>query len=296
MTHTIRPGLVAGPHDLHRAIDDSAPYERLRLRPCSPTIGAEVHDVDLREPMDDALWTELDRALVEWKVLFFRDQDLTGAQHRDFASRWGTLEVHPFLASGDVPEVVRFDKGPDELGYENIWHSDVSWREVPSLGSVLRCLVPAELGGDTLWADMYEAYDGLDDTLKDAIDGLVAIHDFSASFGLALEPDRLAEMRREYPPARHPVVRTHPRTGRKLLYVNEIFTTEIVGMEPEAGRELIRTLAASARVPEYQCRFHWTAGSVAFWDNRCTQHYAVSDYFPQRRVMERATIVGDRPI
>ncbi len=295
MTYTIRSGLVAGPHDLHRTLDTPEVYERLQLRPYSPTIGAEVLDLDLREPLDDELWAELDRALLEWKVLFFRDQDLTGRQHRDFARRWGELEIHPFLVAGEVPEVVRFDKGPDELGYENIWHSDVSWREAPSLGSVLRCIVPAGIGGDTLWADMGAAYDGLDDALKERIDGLVAVHDFAASFGLALEPERLAEMRTEYPPARHPVVRTHPQTGRKLLYVNEIFTTEIVGMELEEGRALIRTLAASARVPEYQCRFRWAAGSIAFWDNRCTQHYAVSDYFPQRRVMERATIVGDRP-
>jgi taurine dioxygenase len=295
MTFTIRDGLVAGPHDLRRSLDDQPPYERFSLRPCSPTIGAEVAGVDLREPLDDELFAELDRALLEWKVLFFRDQHLTGRQHRDFAGRWGELEVHPFLAEGEVPEVVRFDKGPDEAGYENIWHSDVSWRLVPSLGSVLRCIVPAELGGDTLWADMYEAYDGLDDEVKERIDGLVAVHDFAASFGLALDPDRLAEMREQHPPAHHPVVRTHPRTGRKLLYVNEIFTTEIVGMAPDEGRALIRELAQTARVPEYQCRFTWTAGAVAFWDNRCTQHYAVSDYAPQRRVMERATIIGDRP-
>lgn len=296
MTYVVRPGLVAGPHKLHRTVREPEPYQRLRLRPCSPTIGAEVLDLDLRDTLDEGMWDELDRALLEWKVLFFRDQQITGEQHRDFARRWGPLEVHPFLASGEVPEVVRFDKGADEVGYENIWHSDVSWRLEPSLGSVLRCLVPASLGGDTLFADMYEAYDGLDDTTKERIDGLIAVHDFAASFGLRLEPDRLAEMREQYPPAFHPVVRTHPRTGRKLLYVNEIFTTEIVGMTADEGRALIRTLAATARVPEYQCRFQWTAGSVAFWDNRCTQHYAASDYFPQRRVMERATIVGERPV
>jgi taurine dioxygenase len=296
MSVTVRPGIVAGPYDLHRTVDEPRPYERLRLRPCSPTIGAEVLGLDLREPLAPETWTELNRALLEWKVLFFRDQDLTVEQHRDFAARWGPLEVHPFLPAGDVPEVVRFDKGPEDVGYENIWHSDVSWREVPSLGSVLRCVVPTELGGDTLWADMYEAYDGLDDETKERIDDLVAVHDFAASFGQALEPDQLAEMREQYPPAHHPVVRTHPETGRKLLYVNEIFVTGIVGMERDEARALLRTLAATARIPEYQCRFHWEPGSIAFWDNRCTQHYAVSDYFPQRRVMERATIVGDRPV
>jgi taurine dioxygenase len=203
--------------------------------------------------------------------------------------------VHPFLPAGEVPEVVRFDKGPNESGYENIWHSDVSWRLEPSLGSVLRCITPAQRGGDTLWADMYMAYQCLDDETKQRIESLRAVHDFTASFGLGMDADKLSEMREKYPPAEHPIVRTHPRTGRRLLYVNEVFTTHIVGLEADESAALLAHLSAQARIPEYQCRFRWEADSVAFWDNRCTQHYAVSDYAPQRRVMERATIIGDRP-
>lgn len=298
MTFTIRPGLVAGAYPIHRLADGAPakPYDRFDVRPLGPTIGAQIHGVDLGQPLDDDLFAELDRALLEWKVLFFRDQDITGDQHRDFARHWGELEVHPFLREGDVPEIVRFDKGPGETGYENIWHSDVSWRREPSLGSVLRCITPAALGGDTLWADMYLAYECLDDETKARIDGLTAVHDFAASFGLAMAPDELATMRQKYPPAEHPVVRTHPATGRKLLYVNEIFTTHIVGLHRDESDALLAHLTSRARTPEYQCRFRWEPGSAAFWDNRCTQHYAVSDYSPQRRVMERATIIGDRPV
>lgn len=297
MTFTIRPGLVAGARPLSRLGDDAQPvaYDRFEVRPAGPTIGAEICGVDIGAPVDDELFAQLDRALLEWKVLWFRDQDISGGEHRDFARRWGELEVHPFLPAGEVPEVVRFDKGPNESGYENIWHSDVSWRLEPSLGSVLRCITPAERGGDTLWADMYMAYQCLDDETKERIEDLRAVHDFTASFGLGMGADKLAEMREQYPPAEHPMVRTHPRTGRRLLYVNEVFTTHVVGLEAGESAALLAYLSAQARIPEYQCRFRWEANSVAFWDNRCTQHYAVSDYAPQRRVMERATIIGDRP-
>jgi taurine dioxygenase len=142
---------------------------------------------------------------------------------------------------------------------------------------------------------MYMAYQCLDDETKERIEDLRAVHDFTASFGLGMGADKLAEMREQYPPAEHPMVRTHPRTARRLLYVNEVFTTHVVGLEAGESAALLAYLSAQARIPEYQCRFRWEANSVAFWDNRCTQHYAVSDYAPQRRVMERATIIGDRP-
>ena len=197
MTFTIRPGLVAGARPLSRLGDDaqSVAYDRFEVRPAGPTIGAEICGVDIGAPVDDELFAQLDRALLEWKVLWFRDQDITGGQHRDFARRWGELEVHPFLPAGEVPEVVRFDKGLKESGYENIWHSDVSWRLEPSLGSVLRCITPAQRGGDTLWADMYMAYQCLDDETKERIEDFRAVHDFTASFGLGMGADKLAEMR-----------------------------------------------------------------------------------------------------
>jgi taurine dioxygenase len=287
----------AGPRALRRLADgtEPEPYTRFDVTQFSPTIGAEIGGVSLAEPLDDELFAELDRALLEWKVLFFRDQPITAAQHCDFAGRWGELEHHPFIPQGEVPEIVRFDRGTENQGYENIWHSDVSWREIPSLGSVLHAIAVPAVGGDTLWADMAAAYDGLPDEIKDRIEGLTAVHDWAHSFGLGMDPERIEQMRAQFPPVEHPVFRTHPQTGRRILYVNEIFVSHIVGLEPAESEALLTYLASRARIPEYQCRFRWTANAVAFWDNRATQHYAVSDYAPQRRVMERATIIGDRP-
>ena len=181
-----------------------------------------------------------------------------------------------------MPEVVRFDKGVDEKGYENIWHSDVSWREVPSLGSVLRAIeVPAVRRRHAVVRHV-RGLRGAPADVRDRIDGLDAVHDFSTSFGALMEPDALAEMQQRYPAVRHPIVRTHPDTGRRLLYVNGIFTTHIPDLDPAESDALLELLFAQARVPEYQCRFHWEAGSLAFWDNRSTQHYACSDYYPSR--------------
>jgi len=287
----------AGPRVLRRGPDtgDERPYDRFTVTPLTPLIGAEIGGVDLAADVDGPLLAELRRAFLEWKVLFFRGQAITVEDHCRFARLWGDLEVHPFLSEGDVPEIVRFEKGADAKGYENIWHSDVSWREVPSMASVLRALEVPSVGGDTLWADMGAAYDGLPDDVKDRIDGLTAVHDFTQSFGRSLSAERLAEMQAQHPAVEHPVVRVHPETGRRTLYVNSVFTSHIVGLDPEESDALLALLCEQALVPEYQCRFRWSAGSVAFWDNRATQHYAVSDYWPQRRVMERATIIGERP-
>ena len=268
-------------------------YDSFTVSPLTPTIGAEI-TIDLRA-VDEAIHHDLHQALLDWKVLFFRDQLLTVEQHRDFGARWGELEVHPFLPEGDVPEVVRFEKSDTSKGYENIWHSDVTWRQIPSMGSILRAREVPEVGGDTLWADMGAVYDGLPDETKTRIDGLTAIHDFALSFGLAYQGEELEKLREQYPPAEHPVVRTHPETGRKTLFVNEIFTSHIVGMDTDESDALLRELTKYSRIPEYQCRFRWSVDAIAFWDNRATQHYAVSDYWPARRVMERVTVIGDRP-
>jgi taurine dioxygenase len=177
-----------------------------------------------------------------------------------------------------------------------VWHSDVTWRLQPSLGSVLRAREVPDPGGDTLFCDMYAAYDGLQDDVRASLHGLRAVHDFTKTFGRALDPDALAQKQKEYPPAEHPVVRTHPETGRKALYVNAAFTSHIVGMARDDSRRLLDLLYRQATVPEYQCRFRWRPDSIAFWDNRAVQHYAVSDYWPRRRVMERVTIIGDTPV
>jgi taurine dioxygenase len=277
-----------------------APYTRFDVTPIAPIIGARIDGVSLAEPLDDATFAELNRALLEWKVLFFRGQDITPAQQVAFASNWGPLESHPFIGLRDdqrdeAPEVVRLAKGPEFGGYENGWHSDVTWREIPSLGSVLRAIEVPELGGDTLWSDMGAAYDCLPTSVRDLVDDLVAEHDWVPTFGAFMSHERIDDLRPDFPPAHHPVVRTHPETGRRTIYVNRTFTQHIVGVDAETSRELLEILYDQANFPEYQCRWHWQVGDVAFWDNRSTQHYASSDYFPQRRVMERITVIGDRP-
>jgi len=275
---------------------DALRFEHLALRPLAPVIGAEVSGVDLREPVAAPARAELERALEAWKVLFFRDQDLSREQHAAFASAFGPLEEHPFLPSPQgQPEVIRFEKDAERVGVENVWHSDVSWREIPSLGSVLRAREVPAIGGDTLWADMEAAYEGLSDELKARVEGRVAVHDFVNSFGRALPADQREAMRAKYPPAQHPIVRTHPKTGRRCLYVNAIFTSHVKDLPADESDDLLRRLFRQASVPEYQVRFRWTKDAVAFWDNRSAQHYAVYDYWPTARAMDRVTIVGDRP-
>lgn len=274
---------------------DQRAYERFDVIPQSPTIGAEIVGADLVD-LDDATFADIHRALLEFKVLFFRDCGLDHESHAALGARWGELESHPFLVNRvDQPVVVRFEKGADASGYENVWHSDVSWRAVPSLGSLLRAIEAPPVGGDTLWADMSAAYDCLPDDVKARIDGLTAVHDWIDTFGGSMPDDERQRLRSDFPPAEHPVVRTHPETGRKLLYVNAIFTTHIVGLDPAEGDRLLEYLCHQANYPEYQVRWNWTPGDLAIWDNRSTQHYASSDYAPQRRVMERITVIGDRP-
>ncbi|WP_248930403.1 TauD/TfdA dioxygenase family protein [Paenibacillus hamazuiensis] len=290
-------GLKSGPRHLSRLPEgvEAQPYELFTVKPLGVTIGAEIEGVDLRRPVTPELQKELNRALLEWKVLFFRNQHITSEQQRAFARLWGELETHPFLPQGDSDEVVRFAKNEQSVGRENSWHSDVSWRLTPALGAVLRLIEVPEAGGDTLWADMAAAYDNLPDDVKQRIDGLHAVHDFTHVFGVRLSPEELLAKQAEFPAAIHPVVRKHPETGRKTLYVNPNFTVRIVGLEPDESEKLLQYLFLQAQVPEYQVRFRWEANSVAFWDNRATQHYASSDYYPSRRIAERVAIVGDRP-
>ena len=272
----------------------------LEVRPLTPTIGAEIHGIDLRQPLDAVTLSEVRAALLDWKVLFFRDQDITTGQHLAFARNFGKLEVHPFAPEKPgYPEVLAITHDRERPGKENTWHSDVTWRLEPSLGSVLRALEVPEVGGDTLFADMYAAYEGLSDEVKTKIEGKSAIHDFE-NFRRGLRKNgkseaEIEEYNTKYPPAEHPVVRAHPETGRKGLYVNAAFTQYIVGMERAASDALLTHLYAQAAVPVYQCRFRWGVNSIAFWDNRASQHYAVSDYWPAVRRMERVTIVGDKP-
>ncbi len=272
----------------------------LSFSPLTPTIGAMVTGIDLSQALGAAEIAALRQALLDWKVLFFTDQDITTEQHLDFARRFGDLEVHPFAPQKPgYPEVLAITHDRERRGRENTWHSDVTWREKPSLGSILRAIELPPVGGDTLFADMAAAYDGLSDAVKDEIEGNVALHDFG-HFRAGLRKQGKSEeeieaFNKAYPPVEHPIVRTHPETGRKALYVNAAFTQHIVGIDPERSKALLAHLYAQAAIPEYQCRFRWTPGAMAFWDNRSSQHYAVSDYWPAVRRMERVTIIGDRP-
>lgn len=294
-------GHLPGPRQAPRvpADFDDRPYTRFTLEPVAPLIGADISGISLADPVDEELFDELNRALLEWKVLFFRGQDITPDQQRDFAANWGGLEAHPFIKElvdqPDQVEVVRLEKNEALSGYENAWHSDVTWRECPSLGSVLRAVEVPAVGGDTLWADMAAAYDNLTPQMKDFLDGKVAVHDWVPLFGRNMDEKTKAALREDFPQVEHPIVRTHPETGRKTLYVNRAFTQHVVGMEPDESEALLQFLYAQAAFPEYQCRIKWQPGDVVFWDNRSSQHYAASDYAPHRRVMERITVIGDRP-
>ncbi|MEU1472519.1 TauD/TfdA family dioxygenase [Streptomyces sp. NPDC005761] len=272
---------------------EAAQYRILGISPLTPHIGAEVSGVDLSRPLDEAVAEELRQALLEWKVIFFRGQPgLEPRHHLDLAAVWGPPEANPFFPNAGTAGVSRLAKDAVAVGNENIWHSDHSFMAAPALGSVLRSVEVPAAGGDTMWADMGAAYDNLSDEMKARIENLTAVHDWVPSWGSTMTEEQIAHFRASLPPVEHPVVVRHPRSGRELLYVNEPFTTRIVGLSDAESRELLDELVLQARVPEFQVRFHWEQDSVAIWDNIATQHYAISDYYPQRRVMERIAVAG----
>jgi taurine dioxygenase len=282
---------------------------RIKVEPLTCIIGAELVGVSLAEAArDDALFAEIRALLLKHRVLFLRDQDITRADHVAFARRLGPLEDHPIAGSDpDHPGLIRIYKdlnSPPEH-YENSYHCDATFREAPPMGAVLRCIETPEIGGDTIWVDMVEAYRRLPEHIKQKIAGLHARHSIEATFGGNMPVEKRHALRERYPDQEHPVVRTHPETGEKVLFVNA-FTTHFVDFHtPDNVRfgqdfvpgasQLLSYLISQAAIPEYQVRWRWRKNSVAIWDNRCTQHYAVQDYWPAVRKMERATIVGDRP-
>lgn len=274
--------------------DGEAVFSQFEARPVSPAIGAELIGADLSR-MSEALVAEVRAALLRYQVVFFRDQELTRAQHIAFARAFGELEIHPATpADQEDKEVLRLVHGANSRGSENVWHSDVTWREAPSLGSILRAIELPSVGGDTLFANMVKAYEDLDPELKARLCTMTAVHDIARVFAKRLKKNP-EELHGQFPPQEHPVVRTHPETGEQLLYVNRAFTDYIKDMDRKESDELLSYLYSRASIPEYQCRFRWAPGSIAFWDNRACQHYAASDYFPNVRIMERVTIAGDRP-
>jgi taurine dioxygenase len=270
-------------------------YTHIAVAPLTGALGAEVSGVQLRD-IDDEVKAELHDAWLEHKVLFFRDQELTRDEHVAYGRRWGSLEQHPFTKNeSEHPEIVVLESTPERFYAAEAWHSDVTWRECPSLGSILRGVVVPSVGGDTCWSNMELAYEQLPDKIKEQIEGKQAVHSFVKVFGGRLSEEEREQKRQEFPDQLHPVVRTHPETGRRSLYVNAPFTMHIVDMEPDESERVLDILYRQASVPQFQCRFRWAPGSVAQWDNRCTQHYAVPDFAGQHRRMERVTVEGDRP-
>ncbi|BDB27458.1 TauD/TfdA family dioxygenase [Cupriavidus sp. P-10] len=281
----------------------------MRVQQLTCALGAELSGVNLADAVrDDGLFAEIRALLLQHRVLFLRDQKLSRADHVAFASRFGELEDHPVAGSDpEHPGLVRIYKTPDQPNdrYENAWHSDTTWREAPQFGAVLRCLECPPVGGDTMWANMALAYERLPDHIKSEIAELRARHSIEASFGAAMPIEKRLALKAQYPDAEHPVVRTHPDTGEKVLYVNA-FTTHFTNYHtaarvrfgqdanPGAG-DLLRYLVSQAYIPEYQVRWRWAPDSMAIWDNTATQHYAVMDYPPCHRKMERAGIIGTRP-
>jgi taurine dioxygenase len=268
----------------------------LELLHLSPNIGTEVLGIDLREKLTPELASFLKALMLERKVIFFRDQDITIQQHMDVCRTWGELEIIDFLPQHpDYPEVLLIKRDKDNKAYENVWHSDVTWRENPSFGSMLRAVEVPEVGGDTLFADMYAAYEGLPSSIKRAVEGMEAVHSVANGLSLTQGAEKMQAMLKRFPAQSHPVIRVHPETGKKTIYVNRAHTSHLKGIHKSIGNDLLTILYNQANTPEYQCRFRWRKNSIAFWDNRACQHYAAADYFPQNREMLRVTIVGDKP-
>ena len=281
----------------------------MRVEQLTNALGAELIGVQLADAIEDhGLFNEIRTALLKHRVVFLRDQDLSRAQHVAFARRFGDLEDHPVAGSDpEHPGLVRIYKTPDHPNdrYENCWHSDTTWREAPQFGAVLRCVECPPVGGDTMWANMALAYDKLPDNVKREIADLRARHSIEASFGAVMPIEKRLALKAQYPDPEHPVVRTHPETGEKVLSVNG-FTTHFTNYHTPArvrygqdatngASELLRYLISQAYIPEYQVRWRWKPNSVAIWDNTATQHYAVMDYPPCHRKMERAGIIGSKP-
>ncbi len=281
----------------------------MKVIPLTCALGAELKNVNLADAArDDSLFAEIRALLLEHKVLFLRDQDISDAEHAAFARRFGELEDHPLTNSVEgEPGIIHIWKTPDSPPerYENSWHTDATWRECPPMGAVLRCVECPPVGGDTMWVNMELAYERLPAHIKDIIAGLHARHSMEAIFMAAKPVEARLAMKARFPDPEHPVVRTHPETGKKSLLVGTFvthFTNYHTASNVRFGQDfhpgasnLLQYLVSQSAIPEYQVRWRWEPNSVAIWDNRCTQHYAVMDYAPCHRKMNRATIVGDKP-
>jgi taurine dioxygenase len=272
----------------------------MKVTPISLALGAEVRGIDLASPLTPEEISEVRAALLQYQVLFFREQALTPASHSRCARYFGSVECHQAYPHAEgYPEVTVMDWGPENRSKIDSWHADLTFRSAPPLGSILHCAICPEIGGDTLWASMSAAYEGLSDRWKRFLGGLEAVHDLAWGFKDTRSEDggheKLRPMLDTYPPVRHPVVVEHPESGRLGLYVNSVFTTHIVGMSPLESRYVLGYLYEHIAQQEFSCRFRWEKNSVAFWDNRITQHRPVNDYWPARRQMRRVVVSGQPP-
>lgn len=271
----------------------------MKITPVQPLIGAEISDVDLASVGEHGI-AEIRAALLRHKVLIFRDQAFGRTRHVELGRAFGELEIHPLAVHPDFPEILPIHSNGDvregsAAPAADFWHSDTTFRELPSAISILRaCRLPA-LGGDTLWVNTAAVYNGLAPDVRERIDGLDAFHDGVVSFARHLDtPEKHAAFVAMYPPQRHPVVRVHPETGERVIFVNSGFTTHIADVDAQESEALLRLLFDEVKRPEYQVRLKWAEGTVAMWDNRSTQHYGVADYAGERQ-LERVTVVGDPP-
>ncbi|NQU72850.1 MAG: TauD/TfdA family dioxygenase [Rhodospirillales bacterium] len=264
-------------------------------------LAAEMTGIELAAPLDDAMVDAISAALVEHELLIFRDQVMTTEQQIALGNKFGELTLHPFAPNGgETPELIVFDHDENNPPWgTDRWHSDETFRDEPPMGTILRAQIVPKPGGDTVFSSMSAAYDGLSDRMQHFISGMEAVHDFKPFRPLFEDtPESRKDLHYfedKYPPATHPIVREHPVSGRKVLFVNPQFTIAVKGMDERESRSLLDTLFQQILVPEYQYRVVWQPDTLIFWDNRSVQHYAIHDYFPQRRRLERVTIKGDRP-
>jgi taurine dioxygenase len=274
----------------------------LTITPLSHALGAQISGVDIAQPLNLEQRDAIEQALLKHQVLFFRNQPVTAQQQARFAANFGDLHIHPIYPNvPEQPEVLILDTAQTDVRDNAVWHTDVTFLPTPALGAVLSAKLLPEFGGDTLWASGIAAYEALSEPLKVLLQGLSATHDFVKSFPLerfgntAQALEQWEATRKKNPPLSHPVVRTHPVSGRKSLFVNEGFTTRINELSDSESEAILKLLFAHATRPEFTIRWRWQTDDVAFWDNRVTQHFAVDDYRPARRVMHRATVLGDVP-
>ena len=275
--------------------------DAITVTPLTPAIGAEISGVDLAAQLSDTTIAEIRRAWLEYLVVFFRDQSLTPETMVNVTRRFGEIGYYPFVKGMEKhPEVVEVAKKPEEtINFGGLWHTDTSYLEVPPMGSILYAVEVPEVGGDTLFANMYRAYESLSDGMKRLLDGLRGVNSAEKPDAAVTRIHRIADRPNDatdiVTTASHPIVRTHPETGRKALYCSDAHTMHIDGMTPEESRPLLQYLYAVQQREEWQCRFHWYPGSVAIWDNRCAQHNALNDYHGHQRTMYRVTLKGDPP-